>query len=468
MIKKLIVTVLSIFLLIMPTSCMYDLTDNGNSGENNNNNSNNLPITKLDYFTGSFSSMHTFISLNLFAENSIKANNVQGELKKIFNRYNEVSDPQLGKFVNEYRGNAFDKDTIKANILEDNTKELAKLNYYRHLDNASDELVELLSYADQMKEETNGYFNPYLGFLNVRWKTVIEGFCDPALVNEGETYYYSDIARNAKIIIDGNSITLDTNIEKNNPDYEDYKNGYLVDLGGIAKGYATEKANEYLKSSGNSYYLLNAGASNIVTGKFNNKNDDNWSISISYPFGYQKDNLIIDQKDGYYTVDDKRSTAKVIKDAKVFYGFGNLNMDFVNENKMKVNDIYFDTQTANFFKILSLNKLQIQNIGNLPATSFKAKDTAIVTSSPQQQHVYINDVMYHHLLNPFTGRPVDVKKAGKDSVTIVGGHSGMLDAYSTALFSMDLEEAKAFIKEKNLEVYFIVNNDVIHLKGSEL
>lgn len=466
MIKKLIVTILSVFLLIIPTSCMYDLAGENQNGNGENNP--NLPSVNLDYFTGSFSSMHTFVSLNLFTENSIKANSVQSGIKKIFDTYNNVSDPQLSKFVNEYTGQIFDKKIIEENILKENTKELAKLNYYRHLDNASDELVELLSYANQMKNETNGYFNPYLGFLNVRWKTVIEGFSNPNLVSLGESIYYSEIARNAEIIIEGNSITLGTKKNKNDSAYQDYLNGYLVDLGGIAKGYATEKANDYIIKSGHKYYLLNAGASNIVTGKFNNKNNDNWEISISYPFGYKQDNPTITIKDGYYYVDDKKSTAKVVNDSKVYYGVGNLNMDFVNKNKMKINDVYFDTTSTNFFKILSIDKLKTQSIGSLPATYFNIKDQAVVTSSPQQQHVYIDGEMYHHLLNPFTGRPVDIDEAGKDSVTIVGGHSGMLDAYSTALFSMNLDEAKKFVKDKNLEVYFIVNNEVIHLKGSEL
>ncbi|MDE7161634.1 MAG: FAD:protein FMN transferase, partial [Anaeroplasmataceae bacterium] len=51
-----------------------------------------------------------------------------------------------------------------------------------------------------------------------------------------------------------------------------------IDLGGIAKGYATSKVQEYLASISCTRYLLNAGSSNIVLG---NKNGKEFSVGLS-------------------------------------------------------------------------------------------------------------------------------------------------------------------------------------------
>ena len=54
-----------------------------------------------------------------------------------------------------------------------------------------------------------------------------------------------------------------------------------MDLGGIAKGYATEKVHEYLDSINVTSYILNAGNSNIILG---NKAGDVFSVGLKSPF----------------------------------------------------------------------------------------------------------------------------------------------------------------------------------------
>lgn len=53
-----------------------------------------------------------------------------------------------------------------------------------------------------------------------------------------------------------------------------------IDLGAVAKGYATQKAGEYLKEKGIDSFIINAGG-NVVVGKNNTK--DSFSIGIENP-----------------------------------------------------------------------------------------------------------------------------------------------------------------------------------------
>lgn len=57
-------------------------------------------------------------------------------------------------------------------------------------------------------------------------------------------------------------------------------------------------------------------------------------------------------------------------------------------------------------------------------------DLAVATSGDYQRYFIIDNVRYHHLLNPFTGYP----SQGKQSVTVIGPKTTYCDALSTALF----------------------------------
>ncbi|MBI5323676.1 MAG: FAD:protein FMN transferase [Ignavibacteriae bacterium] len=59
------------------------------------------------------------------------------------------------------------------------------------------------------------------------------------------------------------------------------KKGMMLDLGGIAKGFAVDRASAILKESGIKDFLINAGGDICVSGK-NDKNDI-WTIGIKHP-----------------------------------------------------------------------------------------------------------------------------------------------------------------------------------------
>lgn len=119
-----------------------------------------------------------------------------------------------------------------------------------------EELIELIELSIMLNEQTNGYFNIGLGKASEIWKNAI----NYTLVLSYEEYLntvnmLSDLETPdlSKVIIDKENKTV----------YLEDKT-FSLDLGGIAKGYATELAYNYLKDElGLKRFKINSGASSI-------------------------------------------------------------------------------------------------------------------------------------------------------------------------------------------------------------
>ena len=80
-------------------------------------------------------------------------------------------------------------------------------------------------------------------------------------------------------------------------------------------------------------------------------------------------------------------------------------------------------------------------------TSFCAidiKDCNLSTSGDYEKFYEIDGVRYCHIIDPFTGSPI---QTGVASVTVIGGSATEDDAYTTALACMGKERAVRFINE---------------------
>ena len=112
----------------------------------------------------------------------------------------------------------------------------------------------------------------------------------------------------------------------------------------------------------------------------------------------------------------------------------------------------------------------------------KLKDKTVVTSGVYERFLEENGKKYHHILNPFTGYPVENSLV---SVSIIADKSIDADGLSTTIFSLGLKEGSALIEtldgidaifvDKDSNVYitsglkdvFRISNESFKLKNIE-
>ena len=258
------------------------------------------------------------------------------DIKAKFNEINRISDD-------------FNINTDKNNVYV--------LNDKREVESSL--LKDMLTKVLELKEETNGYFNPFIGRLTHKWKDAIK---NNNVLSSTEIEEELSLMNNTTISFDGDIIKL-----------EGQGN---IDLGAFAKGYALEWAKNYLEEKKVDKYYINCGSSSIYVA------NKELNISLSKPYS---------------------------------------------------NDSILD---------------------------FKASNIGIATSSPKYQYCVINGEKYHHLINPFTGYPSNIY----DSVNVIGNNNMKNDIYSTAFFSMSVDDVKEFVKDKDINVILYKDNEIIYQK----
>ena len=94
----------------------------------------------------------------------------------------------------------------------------------------------------------------------------------------------------------------------------------------------------------------------------------------------------------------------------------------------------------------------------------EARDQMVSTSGSNERWFVADDGgIYHHILDPWTGRPVENELV---SVTVVASSGVRSDAISTALFVMGLEEGIAFTaRTPDIEAVFLTQDGRIYATG---
>lgn len=190
------------------------------------------------------------------------------------------------------------------------------------------------------------------------------------------------------IIINGNEVFL-------------RKKGAKIDLGSIAKGYASNKLFLKLKDYGLNSGLIDVGGNIVSFGLKHLENEiSNYRIGIKTPF--------------------------------------------VSEIR---NDYNIDEQ---------------KDINIIAYVDAKEEMESFVTSGVYERYIVSEEKkMYHHILSPIDGFPID---NGIVSITVFSNSdSTILDALSTALFGMGIEKALEFSNRFDLNCVIISKDRLIYL-----
>ena len=95
-----------------------------------------------------------------------------------------------------------------------------------------------------------------------------------------------------------------------------------------------------------------------------------------------------------------------------------------------------------------------------PITVLSVVDRSAVSSGVYERYFYQEDILYHHILNPATGYPVQNNLLG---VTILSDSSMTGDALSTTCFVLGLEEGMRLVESlEGVEAIFITDDYALH------
>ncbi|MCL1997715.1 MAG: FAD:protein FMN transferase [Turicibacter sp.] len=134
-------------------------------------------------------------------------------------------------------------------------------------------VIEVLNFSIEAYHASNGVVNVMIGPLTDLWRTVISGERDtvPSMAELQAAAAFMDISG---LIID----------EENNTVFLEQV-GMSLDVGGIAKGYATELAARYVRERGLDSFILSVGGDVVLGDGPVGGNRDTWNVGVTDPFG---------------------------------------------------------------------------------------------------------------------------------------------------------------------------------------
>lgn len=95
------------------------------------------------------------------------------------------------------------------------------------------------------------------------------------------------------------------------------------------------------------------------------------------------------------------------------------------------------------------------------AAEVQVENKAVITSGIYQRNFERDGILYHHILNPKTGKNPENSLA---SVTVIGEQSALCDALSTAFFVMGMDKAVQYLDQhEGLDAVFIDREDRIFI-----
>ena len=210
--------------------------------------------------------MDTFIKIKVFAKSKSQAQEATTKAFQEFKRIELLTNRFPEKGTSEYR---------KSEIIKINNEAAGQPVP------VSKEVFEMLSLAKKYSAETGGAFDVTIGPIMDLW-----GFG-----KDKNTVPDEKMLKKALSLVDFNKIVLD---EKRHTVFLEQKN-MSIDLGGIAKGYATEKAGQVLKELGIKKAIINAGGNIYTIGE--REKGLPWKIGIQDPREADKVYAVLNLRD---------------------------------------------------------------------------------------------------------------------------------------------------------------------------
>ena len=193
----------------------------------------------LKEYNKNFFYMDTVINIKI-KTNKNNIDNIFNDIDKIYSKYQKLT-------------NYYDKESILYYI-NNNTDTIDTLEIDK-------DLYEMLKLANTWNNKSNGKFNVNIGKVLEIWKEARDNNSLPNIDALKEAYN----SINDIVLLENNKI------KNTNPS---------IDLGAIAKGYASEKVSKYIEENDIKDYIINAGG-NVIVGTPSNK--DRYSIGIKDP-----------------------------------------------------------------------------------------------------------------------------------------------------------------------------------------
>ncbi len=185
-------------------------------------------------------SMNTLINMSVYADDDKILDEAYGLLNKL--------DKELSMY--------------------DLSSDISKINFNAGVKSVKvpREVVEVVKDSLRLYDLTGGVFNPLIGAVTKLWK-----------INKADGVLPSPESLDVAIKLSGIK-----NLEINNDEIFLKSKGCVLDLGGIAKGYASYKIAELLKNRGVKSALIDLGGNVYVIGK-KLEDNSNWNIGVRDP-----------------------------------------------------------------------------------------------------------------------------------------------------------------------------------------
>ena len=201
-------------------------------------------------------------------------------------------------------------DRLSDNYQQRGVNNVYSLNQTNEEVKVDKDLYDMLKLAYEAKNEGAEYYNPLCGSLSKLWKNSL---------SEKKVPDWMDIGLElSKMIASSLEFKEDSTIQRTG--------GAEIDLGGIAKGYALDKVQEYLKSEDIKSYLINGGESSILLGEKKTKDG-------CYTIGFRDvENTYIKVKNCFVSTSSKRTQKVVIDGVTYSHIINPKNGQAINEN----------------------------------------------------------------------------------------------------------------------------------------